>query len=248
MGTKDPPPPEPAEPPPARRPLRLPGDRRVWGKYAAEVAIVALGVALGLWATEWAADRRADAEVRDAYAALADELADNYGSIRYRRSFEPCVRRRIGELQGWIRLHRTGSAPALPDEIGRPGAYSILDSVWDVSKSGQIAAKMPLEVRRRYAAVYDILESYADHQRRERDVWSEIGDYAGRADLTPAELARLNGLVRRAEAIDYAIAANYRTLVKDLDLLKIRPPADMEDPPSKRVFCAPFRGVNTAKR
>jgi hypothetical protein len=38
--------------------LHLPGGTRTWGKYVSELAIVAVGVALGLAATQSAEDRQ----------------------------------------------------------------------------------------------------------------------------------------------------------------------------------------------
>ena len=227
--------------------LRIAWDRERWGRYAAELLIVAAGVALGLWATEWAAERQAKADVADAKQALHDELTDNFEVIRYRKQAEPCVRRRIADLRAWIVRHRAGERSALPGEIGRPGAYAILDSVWDVSKAGQAAAKMPLEERRRYAAVYDVLESFSNRQMEERDVWFEINDFAGRADLSAAELGRLNGLVGRAAAIDLALNTNYATLTKDLGLLGVRPSQELSgDSSARRILCAPFVDASSA--
>lgn len=221
--------------------LRLPGGSRTWGKYVSELLIVAAGVALGLWATEWADDRRTQREVNDAYKALEDELTDNLAAVRFRKSMEPCVRRRISELRSWIGRQGSGERRALPAEIGRPASYALLDSVWEVSKSGQIAAKMPLEERRRYAAVYDVLERSSEHQKEERQVWFSIGDYAGLSELHATDLARLNGYVSRAAAIDEALSLNYGTLSKDLALLKIAPPSEpLADLPGRRTLCTPL--------
>jgi hypothetical protein len=231
--------------------LRLPWDARFWSKYAAELVIVAAGVALGLWATEWAADRRAKAEVQDAYVALHDELTDNYEVIGFRLRAEPCVSARVAELRQWAERQRGGERTALPAQIGRPASYTILDSVWDVSKAGQVASKMPLEERRRYAAVYDVLESFAGHQRAERDVWFDINDYAGLSQLSQGELARFNGLVERAAALgDSLSTGKYRTLFKDLALLGVNAPAELPaDQPSGKTLCTPLaRLANSSAR
>lgn len=217
--------------------LQVPG-KRLWGKYAGELLIVALGVALGLWATEWAADRRVATEVADARRALHDELTDNSEVIQFRKDAEACVRRRISDLRSWIQRQKAGERTPLPDEIGRPSSYAVLESVWDVSKAGEVAAKMPLEERRRYAAVYDVLESYSGHQQAEREVWFAINDFAGLSNLSATDLARLNGLLRRAAAIDEALNANYGTLSKDLTLLGVSPESGLPiNVPARRTLC-----------
>ena len=221
--------------------LQLPGGSRAWAKYVAELVIVAVGVALGLAATQWAEDREVRSQVNDAYDVLSDELADNLAAVRYREAVTPCVRRRIADLRGWIG-RQSGGGTSLPAEMGTPGTRIMLDSVWDVSKSGQVVAKMPLEVRRRYAAVYDLFEYFATVQRLEQEVWHALGDYAGLSAVTPAERARLNGLVSRAATYDEALNATVPTIVSDLARLKVEPPSQPTDIASirQRAICQPF--------
>lgn len=219
--------------------LQLPGSSGAWGKYVGELLVVAAGVALGLAATQWAEDRQVRAEVNDAYDVLSDELADNLAAVRYRQAVRPCVRRRISDLRAWI--EQGGGAP-LPADIGTPGMPIILDSVWDVSKSGQVVAKMPLEVRRRYAAVYDLFENFATLGRLEREVWFSINDHAGLSQLTSVERARLRGLVARAAIYDEMLSGTFPTIISDLNRLKVEPPSEPLDIASirQRAICQPI--------
>lgn len=223
--------------------VQLPGSSRAWGKYVAELLLVAAGVALGLAATQWAEDRQARSQVRDAYHVLSDELGDNRTSLRYRQAISPCIRRRIEDLRGWIeRQTRSGGSP-LPIDIGIPRTPNILDSVWEVSKSGQVVGQMPLEVRRRYAAVYDLLADFANMQRLEQEVWFALGDYAGLSSLTPAERARLGGLVSRAAIYDEELDATFQIILSDLARLQVEPAKKPLNLVSIRqaAICQPFR-------
>ena len=221
--------------------LKLPGDARTWSKYSGELIIVAAGVALGLAATQWAEDRQVRSQVNDAYEVLSDELGDNLAAMRYRQAIGPCIRRRIADLGDWIEQQPGGGAP-LPADMGNPGTPFILDSVWDVSKSGQVVAKMPLEVRRRYAAVYDLFEYFAAIQRLEREVWFSLGDYSGLSRVTDAERARLRGLVSRAAIYDEALNGTAPAILSDLAQLKVEPPGNLPSAASirQRAICQPF--------
>ena len=223
--------------------LQLPGERQTWVKYAAEMLIVAAGVALGLWATQWAESRQVQAQVNDAYYVLADELGDNLWAMRFRQAVAPCVQRRIADLRRWNEQQSRGAANPLPADIGTPGSLTILDSVWDVSKSGQVVAKMPLETRRRYAAVYDLFENVASFQRLERDVWFQIGDFGGLSRISPPEQARLNGLLLRATAFDQSIGAFVPGILSDLARLKVELPNEPLDVAAlrKRNICKPLK-------
>lgn len=222
--------------------LQLSRVPRSWGKYASELLIVAVGVALGLWATEWAEDREVQSQVNDAYDVLSDELGDNLYAMRYRQAAAPCVQRRIADLRSWIEQQSRGPANPLPMNIGTPGSLTILDSVWDISKSGQVVAKMPIETRRRYAAVYDLFENVANVQRLERDVWFAIGDYGGLSQASPSERARLNGLLLRASTYDEALRALVPGILSDLSRLKVEQPGEQLDPSAlrKRDICMPL--------
>ena len=213
-----------------------------WGRYAAELLIVATGVALGLWATEWAEDREVKSQISDAYDVLSDELGDNLWAMRYRQAVSPCIQRRIAELRAWNQGQSRGAVDPLPANIGTPGSLTVLDSVWDVSKSGQVVAKMPLEVRRRYAAVYDLFENVATFQRLERDVWFSIGDYGGLSRLSPPESARLNGLLLRAETFDDSLRGLVPGIVSDLSRLKVEQPSEALDLAKirEREICQPL--------
>ena len=215
---------------------------RSWGKYLAELVIVAAGVALGLAATQWAEDRQVEVQVNDAYAVLSDELGDNLTAVRYRQAIQPCIRSRITDIRGWIERQSRGSDAPLPSDMGIPGMPIVLDSVWDVSKSGQVVAKMPLEVRRRYAAVYDLFENFETIRRLEQEVWFSIGDFAGLSEVTSAERARLTGLLARATSYDEALSGTFPTIVSDLAQLKVEPPSEPVEfaRVRKRAICQPI--------
>lgn len=115
------------------------------------------------------------------------------------------------------------------------------DSVWEVSKAGQIAARMPLDLRLQYAGLYDSLENFQGLQMSEREVWFAIGDFAGATSLPAPELARLDGLVSRAAAFDEALNANYDNLHADLEKLGVTTAGSLpEGMTARKAICRPF--------
>lgn len=202
--------------------IRLPGERRTWAKYIGELLIVGIGVALGLSATEWAAARRTKADVQDARLSLNRELATNFESVRFRDQIQPCVSRRLEELQQWTARQRLANNGRLPFEIGRPGWRIMRTSVWDVTKAGEVASKMPLDDRLEYAQAYDFLENFERLLREDAAIWLDIGYFAGTSDLTAVELRQLRGLVSRAKAYAEALAANHREIVPHLNQMGIK--------------------------
>lgn len=212
-----------------------------WSKAAGELLIVGVGVMLGLLATEWVASRKAKSDVNDAQAALRRELAINFEAVNYRQQISPCVRRRVTELQNWIAEQRVGDRSPLPIQIGRPSSRVPLTSVWEVAKTGQVAAKMPIEDRLRFASIYDSLVLFDRMLISERDIWFTIGDFAGRSELAASELARLNGLVVRAAAFDEAITGNINQMKGRFHALRIQPAAqDLPMLSARKAICIPF--------
>ena len=222
-------------------------ERETVAKYLGELVIVAVGVALGLWATQWATDCKDRAEVADARVALDRELALNLESVLLRRQIAPCVERRIADLRQWIVAEPSGHTFAIPAEIGRPGTYTISASVWDVTQAGEVAAKMPLDDRLRYANLYDALATQSRLQMSERDIWFDVGDYAGLAEVPPLELARLRGLVSRAAAFDEALRNNLPRALEMFASLGIKSTHESSGPMlARRAICQPFHSVGSS--
>jgi len=89
-----------------------------------------------------------------------------------------------------------------PTLTPRAGILLMLQSsAWDVSKTGQGAASMPLDNRLAFARVYNQLEEVNSLTDFERDTARELVGMMGRQDLTAAERQQMLQYVNRWRAL-----------------------------------------------
>ena len=96
-----------------------------------------------------------------------------------------------------------------------------------------------LENRLAYASLYDAFAGYQDIGDRERQLWSELLDFEGAAQLDGKDLTRLRGLIERGRLNARLVDGNWRTAARDSAAIGI---AAWEDPdiiPSETV-CSPL--------
>jgi len=102
-----------------RWPLFQPPDG--WRGFLADVAVVVIGVVLALLAQEFAQSLQWNKDVAAQRGALRAMAEDNLKVIAFRRFQEPCVERRLAEVETIFRLHR-GNQPILRQAFGEARA------------------------------------------------------------------------------------------------------------------------------
>src|SRR5678809_1398742 len=86
-----------------RRPLFQPPNG--WRGFLADVAVVVIGVVLALIAQEFAESFQWRTDVAAQRSALRAMAQDNLKVIAFRRFHEPCVQRRLADVETVFRLH-----------------------------------------------------------------------------------------------------------------------------------------------
>src|SRR5258705_1280527 len=89
--------------------IHLPRPAHGWHEFADEIAIISIGVMIGLGGEQLAEAIRDHQTARETLDTLRDELQDGLGSLQLRKMAEPCVDRRLGEVRALLYAwHRTG--------------------------------------------------------------------------------------------------------------------------------------------
>jgi hypothetical protein len=207
-------------PPPVHRPRSL----------AAEVGIIVIGVLIALVAQQAADIVRWSMDVAESRRSLKEELSRNLATMRATVRADACNLAHLDALEAWAK----GKAPANPNALFRsPGLPSLGDSVWDVAKSGQVAAHMPLQERIAYARLYDGLDNQQSLVVSQRDRWSEIVAFADKPALTEEEARRLLEAISQARNITRVYHGNVEGLA---ELMKAR---GAVEPPARKPLVPP---------
>lgn len=209
-----------------------------WSGFLTELVIVVLGILIALAAQQAVDNLRWRGEVKEFRAAMDNELGYNLGAYRDRLKQSACIKRRLDQLDQWQRGLQSGARLPLTSRIGRPTTTTLRSSVWQ-SRTADVMSHVGLENRLAYASLYDAFAGYQDIGDRERQLWSELLDFEGAAQLDRKDLTRLRGLIERGRLNARLVDGNWRTTARDSAAIGI---AAWEDPdiiPSETV-CSPL--------
>lgn len=219
--------------------MKIPSPLNGWRAYLGEVGIIVLGVLIALGAQQAVENWSWNGQVRDFRAAADKELGENLTIGNYRLKQSRCVARRLGELEQLLRF-RDGTMPTRIAPIGEIDNYTYYLSIWR-NKDDTVTAHMPVDLRKRYAELYDELENLDNKRVEETETWRQIGQYNLAEPLDHADRMRLSELIARARRIDANINYNWRTAVDVMARrlgLRPRPLPFTIEPETE--FCEPF--------
>ena len=85
--------------------VHLPKPLHGWREFAGEVGIIVFGVLIALGAEQAIEAIHWHRQVSEFRQTVDAELGDDWAAYQYRIQQEPCVKRRIGEVQQWLAAH-----------------------------------------------------------------------------------------------------------------------------------------------
>lgn len=155
-----------------RRPLFQPPTG--WHGFLSDVAVVVIGVALALIAQKFAESFQWRTDVAAQRSALRAMAQDNLKVIAFRRFQEPCVERRLAEVETVFRLHHDNRPIRFSGPIGLPYKWGSDRSAWDIALSDASLSHMPLAERRRFGNAVDVYDNVAALMNQEYAVWLRL--------------------------------------------------------------------------
>lgn len=170
-------------------------------ELVAEIGVIVLGVAIALageQAVEWLHWRAVVAETRQ---ALNRELAFDFGVAQARIDQAPCMARRLAELRTVFALHAAGRPLGLKRPVGQPIFPHIRTAVWATAVADQSAAHMPIDLKLRYAAVYETMDWLGEKTGEESDAWTRLAQLDDSAAMGEADWTGLRQAAARAGAL-----------------------------------------------
>lgn len=173
-----------------------------------EIGVIVIGIVIALGAeqvVEWLHWREVVSQTRE---VLDRELAGDLGVVQTRIDEGPCIARRLAELKTVFRLHARRSPLPLKGPLGQPQFPHIQSSVWETAITGEGAAHMPLDLRIRYAGLYDALYWYRDKTSEESEAWSHLSQFDDQDVMVEQDWSSLRQWKARAQAVSEKVDAN----------------------------------------
>jgi hypothetical protein len=188
--------------------FHLPKPLHGWRAFAGEVGIIVLGVLIALGAEQVVETLHWRSEAREFRKAVDHELALNLGTFKFNELQHRCVHRRLDELQAMLDRSRNGETVRLIGKIGEPLEFSQYSSVWD-NKNADVVAHLPLDVRLKYAELYDEFRNTNEIKAGQEAVWSKFVPFEEPGPLSVGDRREVHALIERARALDQAMEANW---------------------------------------
>jgi hypothetical protein len=205
-----------------------------WREFVTEIGVIVCGIviALGLeQAVDWTRWRH---EVQEARRAMGEELGYNASVLRLVVDQDACVQKRLDLLTAWAEGRGRIDSSKLVVPVNLPLLPSLRSSAWEVAKSAEVAAHIPLQERVTYAAMYDDILNQETVIRDARDAWRALSRYAGKSSLDPADARRLVEDVAAERGLENRLKSNALISRATLESLGVK---------SDRVYTVPGRSV-----
>jgi len=202
--------------------VHLPKPLHGWRAFFGEIGVIVVGVLIALaaeQAVEWFHWR---SEARDFREALDQEAALNLGNLTFHQMQVKCIARRLGELDKVLAQSADGRPVQLAAKIGIPIEPIGGTSVWE-SKDAQVVEHLPLDVRLKYAALYDLFRISDGVVNDQYAVWKKLVAYDVAGPLTLEDRRQLAALIDDARGLDSAMRINWPDTLKLGNELGIKP-------------------------
>ena len=128
-----------------------------WNAVLWELAIVTLGVLIALVAQQLVDNIHQRSEVRELVAALRAEMADNRARWQHMRASDLCTIQRLDALQQWDATAPKGAKIIRGYRLFLWNQHS---GAWDLAKTSDTTANIPLKERLMFASLYDAINNW----------------------------------------------------------------------------------------
>jgi len=136
--------------------FHLPKPLHGWRGFAGEVGIIVLGVLIALGAEQLVRTIHERSEVQQLRDALHAELADDRARWEHVRASDPCTLQRLDALERWS---VTAPAGARLERAYRLFLWNMHSGAWDLAKTSETTANIPLRERLIFASLYDAINN-----------------------------------------------------------------------------------------
>ena len=161
-----------------------------WPEFLKEIGTIVIGVLIALageQAVEWL--HWAEKVERGKATALNVNVQRNDRAMRYRMWIEPCVQRRLADLDEIFRRHARGLR--IIGRIGRPSYFLGNTRAWDITVADGSLAHMTLDEKGRYVSAFTVWTSYWDTHLEERADWRDLQGLDHTDELSAADWSAL---------------------------------------------------------
>ena len=209
-----------------------------WREFAGEVGIIVLGVLIALGAEQVLSSIHDRSEARHARDNVVYEVEQDFDIFRRRAAIQPCIDRRLDEIEQLIRA--APSPLPRPLWIGRPQVWEFYTQRWNTASSGGRTSLLTPAQQASFALIYSRFNASEQMQQTEQIAWARLRSLEVLPRLDPGAQKDL------VQALEEARYANWRIKTNGLqaeDLVRKAGyrPRDLGLQPGSTSVCIPLR-------
>jgi hypothetical protein len=217
--------------------IHLPKPLHGWRALFSEVGVIVLGILIALSLEQLIVsvhERRIAGEARESIKA---EVRENLFWIELRETREPCIRRRLAELDDLLQRARGGAATQLVHNLGALPHAKITSLRWEANAQAGRASLFTAEEQRMLGNLYFTTEQFRVAQSQEEIIWSKMRFIQGLQQLAPIDTHELAILLAEARYQNWVVLLSIRRTHQWAARMQLAAanPAGVEGPTSTRA-------------
>jgi hypothetical protein len=179
--------------------VHLPKPLHGWREFVGEVGVIVLGVMIAIGLDQAVEAMHWRGEVRDASAAIQEDMGQSNRAFAYRVAAHDCIARRLATLNEIIeRAAKHQPVPMLGEVIPDIG-NALFKNAWETSRSAQTLTHFNHDTLRLYGSYYVGLDSVQTFMGHEVDDWGVLKILQGDPGrLGPTDISGLRIAIRHA--------------------------------------------------
>jgi hypothetical protein len=171
-----------------------------WRAFIGEIVIIVVGVLIALSAEQIVDDWNWRRTIEAQRKALDEDVSGMWNAMSARVVVQPCVDRRLSELDLVFQRHDRGLPPNIIAPIGRPAVWTGSQAALRMATADGSLSHMSLGDKRAYFSVAESYDTFAPAAREERASWRVLQGLNEPAALDATDWRELRSAYR--DAID----------------------------------------------
>lgn len=145
-----------------------------WNSVGWELGIVVVGVLIALGAQQIAESLYWRGEVASERKALLQEAQDTFDSIALRAAQQPCVDKRLAEIEAVLERHHRGEPLGIVNRVGLPTRQGATRGTWQIAIAGQALSHMANDEKLKLSDTFVGFDLWDQAGAAERDAWLRL--------------------------------------------------------------------------
>ncbi len=143
-------------------------------EFLIEIGTITCGILIAL-GMEQAVERiHWDHEVEAERTALRSEARENLSTAAYRIALDPCIARRLAEIEEGFRRQAKGRPLGFRQAVTKPPSWSASAGSWDIAVSGQALGHMPDKEKLAFSDAFDTYKAFHQLRTEEDAIWRQL--------------------------------------------------------------------------